>query len=326
MNEFEFKSKFESEKIIFLSWGEYFRDLIYSKLRKQGYEPARLLKLYPVEPRVKDINSILDKAYHRGKPYTDPYNEITDKVGIRFVVLIEEEINIFINIIENCSEISCSFDRNPIELIKQRPEFFAYKSYHYIVRNKNEIEHNGITIPINTPCEVQIRTLLQHAYAEMSHSQMYKNEDKIDHTVKRNMALSMALIEATDRLFQESQNLLRKEEKEFYKFIDPLSDYLKLDTEFFLKIMNFMVYFSYLDIIHEKKITSDVLIEFIKKNEYLIEKIKKGKAKSLLYQQPIICLIYYLIHNEKELTRELWPLTPDELAPLYADIGKSFGF
>ncbi len=60
----------------------------------------------------------------------------------------------------------------------------------------------------------------------MSHSQIYKNEDRINHTVKRNMALSMALIEATDRLFQESQNLLGKEEKEFYEFINPLSDHI----------------------------------------------------------------------------------------------------
>ncbi len=136
----------------------------------------------------------------------------------------------------------------------------------------------------------------------------------------------MALIEATDRLFQESQNLLGKEEKEFYEFINPLSDYLKLDNEFFLKITNLIIYSSYLDIIHEKKITSNVLIEFIKTNGFLCEIVKTGKAKSLLYQQPIICLLYYLISIEKELTRELWPLTPDELAPLYTDLGKSFDY
>ncbi len=100
MNESEFKSRFESEKNIYLTWGEYIRDYIYSKLKKQEYEPAKILKLYPVQPRVKEINSILDKAYHRGKPYSDPYNEITDKVGIRFVVLIEEEIKIFTDILK----------------------------------------------------------------------------------------------------------------------------------------------------------------------------------------------------------------------------------
>ena len=36
--------------------------------------------------------------------------------------------------------------------------------------------YNGHTIEKDTPCEIQIRTLEQHAYAELSHDYVYKKE------------------------------------------------------------------------------------------------------------------------------------------------------
>ena len=60
------------------------------------------LKL-PVVPRVKDQDSILHKAFYRGKNYENPFEEIEDKVGLRFVVLLSEDIRIIESAVKDSS-------------------------------------------------------------------------------------------------------------------------------------------------------------------------------------------------------------------------------
>ena len=45
----------------------------------------------PPKPRTKGEVSFLEKAFYR-KAYVDPYVEVTDKVGVRFVVLVASQI------------------------------------------------------------------------------------------------------------------------------------------------------------------------------------------------------------------------------------------
>lgn len=48
----------------------------------------------PATPRIKEKTSLIDKAFHRKeKSYNNPYQEIEDKVGIRFVVLLTSDID-----------------------------------------------------------------------------------------------------------------------------------------------------------------------------------------------------------------------------------------
>ena len=51
------------------------------------------------------------------------------------------------------------------ELKREHPEIFDYQSIHYIVRNSEQFIYSGIVIQKGIPCEIQIRTLEQHAYA-----------------------------------------------------------------------------------------------------------------------------------------------------------------
>jgi hypothetical protein len=59
----------------------------------------------------------------------------------------------------------------------------------------------------------------------------------------------------------------------------------------------------------------------VEENAFLLTAHKNDKG--LLYKQPILHLIYYLIEHYKHQTWELWPLTDAELRPLFNDLGKS---
>ncbi|RWP54341.1 MAG: hypothetical protein EOR07_34055 [Mesorhizobium sp.] len=43
-----------------------------------------------------------------------------------------------------------------------------------MVRSKDELTFDGETIAAGTPCEIQVRTILQHAYSQLTHDTIYK--------------------------------------------------------------------------------------------------------------------------------------------------------
>ena len=172
-----FLKRYEEEKPMFKAWGNYVQKYIYNELKKDSKDISKIIKI-ECGPRIKDNNSIIAKAFLR-KNYENAYEEITDKVGIRFVVMVNKQIHIIRKIIESSDIWYYSKDQDYEEAIEKHPDIFSYESVHYIVRNRHDIEDNGVLIKEGTPCEVQIRTLQQHAYAELSHDYIYKQEEKL---------------------------------------------------------------------------------------------------------------------------------------------------
>lgn len=209
MNEVdEFITAFEREKIIYSSWGELVLQYIKDKLIEK--EIYSILKI-PPSYRLKDVSSLVEKAYFRSKNYENPYKDITDKVGVRFVVLLTDDIHSIKEIIESCPIWEYSDDRDFIKEKEEKPYLFDYQSVHYVVKNLEHIITNkNILIPAETPCEIQVRTLLQHAYAEVSHDSVYKCKANPSSEIKRRMARTIALMESTDELFLLAKNELKK--------------------------------------------------------------------------------------------------------------------
>ena len=91
MTEAEFRSRWQKEKSLYETWGDYVSNSIQGAITNQGIDLSTFLKVQ-VTTRVKLENSLVDKAFYRGKEYSNPYDDIEDKVGIRFVVLLIEDI------------------------------------------------------------------------------------------------------------------------------------------------------------------------------------------------------------------------------------------
>ncbi|MCY6483889.1 hypothetical protein OW763_05950 [Clostridium aestuarii] len=332
MTEQEFKEKFESDKIKFNIWGKYVENYIKTKLEERVDNIKEFLKI-PCEPRVKKTESLIEKAFYRDKNYINPYDEITDKVGIRFVVLIVENIRIIKDIIEENKQWEVSKDRDFEKEREENPTIFDYESVHYIVRNKEQLNLKDAIIQARTPCEIQIRTLLQHAYSELTHDTIYKPKTKVNSSVKRIVARSMALIETTDSLFKEVNNMIFEEEKEYIDLLPELkaiySEIINLEFEYEKKL-NIFILDSYKEILKDikaKDIRSFVYDNCnIKKNYNIKEIIKENYHTNLIYRQPIVILIYYLIRKKRNVCRKFWPFPPDELECFYTDLGYSFNY
>jgi ppGpp synthetase/RelA/SpoT-type nucleotidyltranferase len=323
MNEASFKEKWESELPVYKAWGEYVVSTITQVLERKGKNLSEFLKI-PPKSRLKDTNSLIDKAFHRKKTYAAPYSEIEDKVGIRFVVLLVEDIKEICEIIEE-SEQKWSFDpcKHFDKERQENPLLFTYQSVHYVLRPKENIEWDGVVIPPTTPCEVQVRTLLQHAHAELTHDAIYKSKKAIQPVVHRTVAKSMALIETTDGFFSDVTQLLNHgplEEHNVIRRLDGLYESFTGLSPHTTK-SSITIWDEFEDLIDTHLV--DNVQEVIKKNNYLARVIKEKYSDNTFYQQSTILFVYWMLKKAKRRLLSNWPLSGAILEPLANDLGVS---
>ncbi|MBW8003705.1 MAG: RelA/SpoT domain-containing protein [Planctomycetes bacterium] len=287
------------------------------------------LKIPPI-PRVKSLDSAIGKIAR--KSYTDPETQMTDLVGVRFVVLLRQSIDLICDIIKSEPSWTAVVDRDYEDEIKNAPKHFDYQSVHFVIRPKNNLDIDGETLYTYHPCEIQVRTLLQHAYAEVLHDSIYKSVGPVPPKAERLVARSMALMETTDDLFSETMNLLDAENKSRNDLLASLSalykeeigeEYLHEDSR-----LNLLVLDTY-----RGSLTSETLnnINDLLKEKHFIRKNVQGRAmRSPLYSQPIVLLAYFLVYQADLESRipeivRLWPLagSHDEFNMVFSDLGIS---
>lgn len=322
MNEAEFADRWERDKPVYEAWGNYVVESICNELEQQGKNLNTFLKI-PVSCRLKEESSLLDKAFYRRKQYSDPYTQIEDKAGVRFVVLLLEDIKTICTIIQESN--TWEFDackHFDLEKISD-PLLFTYQSVHYILRPKQELKVNDIIVPINIPCELQIRTILQHAHAELTHDAIYKAKKTVRPEVLRTVAKCMALIETTDEFFVSATQQLNYGPLQEYGIIE------KLDALYF-SLTNMKSCTQKSSIVvwdeYEQFIDKDIakkIEEFFADPTYnfLSGSIKENYYKNIFYQQSTVLFIYWMLKHKNRRLIENWPFQRELLEPMAIDMG-----
>lgn len=329
MTESEIRTLWETERPIYEAWGDYVRNRLVAHLSAvlaQQEPPGKISEFLKLEvrPRAKDARSLIDKALFRDKKYGDPYAEITDKVGMRFVVLLSSHIRLVEQAILDNRDWEGSKDRDYEEERRTRPLEFAYQSLHYVVRAARDITHGDVTVPKGTACELQIRTLLQHAHSELTHDTIYKPKKAASPEIKRTVAKSMALIEAADDLFELVMRDLQSASKPVRDAIDALS----------------RAYVRHVGVRPEAEKSNVVVLEafseqmpadltagidsLISSKGYISERIKSRFDTHHLFRQPIILLAYLMAVAKPAEVKDIWPLTNEDLKLVFLDLGISY--
>ena len=264
--------------------------------------------LFKVKPqfRVKDKQSALDKQ--KIKQYADPKEQMTDLVGARFVVLLKFDLEVVEKALIEYPGWTRSKDRDPLGEQKDRPKHFDYQSVHYIVRTADDMEVNGIQVPAGMPCEVQIRTLLQHAYAELVHDKFYKGVGYIPPSADRLVARSMALMESTDDMFVQAVrelNAVNKSRDEWCTMLDAAVGPLipghtpTVQDHDALEILE-----EFRDLLPSASIDSVKTLL----TTPVIAKIQESHAQGNLYAKPVVLLVYWLLAEHPYLVGARWPV------------------
>lgn len=323
MNEKEFSDKYIAEKPMFQAWG----DLVLSEILKKL--PADFHQYIKIEQiRVKDLDSILNKAF---VIKNRKYDEITDKVGIRFVVLLTDHISIIKQAIDDEVDLWDASEDRELEDWRRTntPDSFGYQSVHYVLYAKKNISHGDITIKKGAPCEVQIRTLLQHAYAEMAHDQTYKTERAIPREVYRHLAKSMALMETTDEILSIANQCILDSDKVIndWKYLisklakELLTSVSSHGTDYILNQLREVI----IDIDKYKKHSLDDFERYVKENQEYIEEIKSRSQISIGFREETILVVFYFITLYPRQIKRI-PLFDEEIVMrhAYSILGKTY--
>jgi len=183
---------------------ESFTLTLYELIKK--FLGNRNLKYYTIEHRTKDYKSFGEKSSipsdedPNSPKYGDPLKQITDISGIRVITYFLDTISNIEEAIENEFNVIEKIDKK-IDLIDENR--FGYQSIHYIVKlNDNRTGLSEYAKFKSLNAEIQIRTILQHAWAEIEHDIQYKSVYTIPVNIKRRFTSLAGLLEIADREFQ----------------------------------------------------------------------------------------------------------------------------
>ncbi|PTQ63370.1 RelA/SpoT family protein [Sphingomonas sp. PP-CE-3G-477] len=321
----QFLARWDAERSSYEAWGNCITDTVKAALEPRVAPDAvdYFLKAHSA-PRAKADQKLLEKAFYRNKGYHDPYTDITDKVGTRFVVLLGSDIAKVVDALESVPGWTKSKDRDYEAEQKRNPIAFDYAAVHFVVRPSSSIEYQGVKILADTPCEVQIKTILQHAYSELTHDTIYKPQIQATPTMQRDAAKAMALLEATNDYFEKVSNQVAAAVNAVREITNSLSAIYRSSTglEPSPSLLEGLLLEAY-----EKSAGDDYLdraARMLDEKPFLVDRIKERVARrNPLFSQPSVLLAYLDIMRRGRRAIPAWPLTEDEMEPLLNDLGES---
>ncbi|MGH8448442.1 GTP pyrophosphokinase [Pseudomonas sp.] len=153
-----------------------------------------------VTGRVKDYESAVKKIKRKG--YKDPVKQLTDLTGIRIIVFFESQV---IRVAELIGEaFNVDLENSSIKDASLLVNQMGYRSSHYVCDlgpvRKDLPEYEGLD---GLKFEFQVRTVLQHAWAELAHDRNYKFSGKLPPAAERKLFLYAGMLELADRGFDE---------------------------------------------------------------------------------------------------------------------------
>ena len=155
-----------------------------------------------VTGRTKSVASFAAKANRTqdGRAvYADPLHEVTDQIGVRVITYVHNDVAAVAELLDD--ELTILDDRDLGEETA-RAGRFGYASRHLLVRT--DAGEDGLHADlVGERASVQVRTVLQHAWAEFEHDIRYKGNVPEDAAadLDRRFTLAAGLIELADREF-----------------------------------------------------------------------------------------------------------------------------
>jgi len=186
--------KFKRQWDTFSLFTKKLKALIEEMLQSEG------LKFHKIEARTKDVDSFEQKILNPDKEYKEPIKEVQDLAAIRVIVNYTDEVEIVSNLLKKEFEVIYhEIGHQPEE---QDPDRFGYVSDHYNLKLSDGRGSLFDWEPYKEIVfEVQIRTILQHGWASISHALKYKDKHDVPIPVQRRLNRLSGLLELADEQF-----------------------------------------------------------------------------------------------------------------------------
>lgn len=288
---------------------EAFGELVAQRLR-ESLQPIGVW--FHVDARAKTIDSLVKKLLTK-QHHT--FESLPDKVGARVIIRYRDDVD---KVVERVRTVFDSDEPEDKEKLLGTDRV-GYLSIH--LDNVRLRQHDGDATKFPPSIfwgELQVRTLAQHLWSEMSHYTVYKNEEMIaqlDPDVRRRVSLMAGQLEISDREFDRlnmelsartTVRLLQMLEQHYYTVASQRPN-LELSVEVLDALM---------PLVPQEDIGAFAakLGEFLTAKRSVIEKVYE-KARELGTEdpetpaflfQPEVLLIYNLLTSARDRTRKVW--------------------
>jgi len=281
-----------------------------------------------VQKRTKGIDSILKKLLTK-KQHT--YETLPDLVGVRVVVRYQPEVKTVIKAVDEMFRCGVLDDKSA----RLAEDEVGYLSVHTEARLKDDDNEAAAFPPGQFRAEVQMRTMAQHLWSEMSHDTFYKSEEQdITRGLKRRVNLMAGLLEVADTEFARLSgevamlpnmaeiSLLKKLEAHYFQFASERGN-----PDLSVEVIKLLLPLYAAD----PATIAPQLEDFINANRETISAVFETQnglpdRRSVFFTQPEIFMLYERLEHDSLAVREQWgrSFPPEELERVALAFGISF--
>ena len=181
---------YRKEKDNFIQMGEIVHGIL------EGIAKDSHIPYFSIQHRVKEEKSLIGKLI-RADGWYHSFYELMDILGARVICYFSDHVDVIGKAIEEAFVIDEENSSDKRKLI--RSDSFGYLSLHYICSlPKDKGYPEELT---NLKFEIQVRTILQHAWSDMEHDIGYKSEFGVPREFFRGFARIAGLLELADDEF-----------------------------------------------------------------------------------------------------------------------------
>lgn len=207
----EILKSYDEKKDIYDSFALSLKSLLNTLIRDAGYS------IHSLDARVKTRTSLNDKILRKDK--YESIEDITDVVGVRIITHYSDDVDQLARLIE--SEFEVDRQNSIDKRITMEPDRFGYLSLHYVVNlTDNRTDLKEYASYKNIKAEIQIRSILQHAWAEIEHDIGYKSVNGLPNEIKRYFSRLAGLLEIADDEFIKIKESISARQQEIANVLE----------------------------------------------------------------------------------------------------------
>lgn len=169
------------------------------------------IRYHSVSSRAKEKDSLKRKISKSNDKYSK-LEEIADLAGIRIITRYDKDVDLVRAVIEK--EFKVDQNNSSDKRAALEPDRFGYLSIHYVVEiSEQRTSLNEYRKFYGMKCEIQVRSILQHAWADIWHDLGYKSEIEIPRQIVRRIYTLAGLLELADREFSNIRDSIGEHRK-----------------------------------------------------------------------------------------------------------------
>jgi ppGpp synthetase/RelA/SpoT-type nucleotidyltranferase len=185
------------------------------------------IKVHSINHRIKTKESMIGKIEKTDLEY-NKLDDVLDICGVRIITYFVDDVSRVSKIIEREFDIDWDNSTDKGKLLD--PDRFGYRSVHYLVSlNKKRLKLAEYHRFSGCKVEIQIRSILQHAWAEMEHDLGYKSKLSVPKDIRRQFSRLAGLLELADDEFIDIRKNLTRYEKSISEIIKKSPEHVLID-------------------------------------------------------------------------------------------------